>query len=485
MTIGALHIQSARREKAQPLAWWITTAAPLATAAVAFTWFLSTQLNRLNSISAPSWDLGQTQQLLWSLANGYGWTSSFEYGHNFLGIHLEPILLPIALVEHILPTPVVPLVFAAAGLAATAPAAFLMFRALLPEKPSSTWLALAISIPIPFWAATQAAASSQFHPENLALALAMLAVWAGLRAKPWLLWTLAVLVLSCKEDQTYTAFVIGLVVWRVGPPPMRAHGRRVMILAGAWLLVGVGMFQELIRGTGYSPDVAYYWWVVNPAEPNFFLRNLERPDAWLVLSGLLLSVAGLPFLAPRWLLLVIPPLFANLMSSHDAQGRLNQHYVMVVMFPVIIAAAFGARRLLTMPSVQARLRPNALLGAAVPALAIGLFAGQLPPAFGADTWLFTRPPAADRLLLATRVIPPNAPVYADDGAAVWLASRQFIQVLPSQPPPERYVVVDRQDWDHRQQESVARADEIAVLQVSGRRLLVDDGRFQVWSPVGG
>ncbi len=482
MTVRALDLASSQRARARPLVWWITYTAPLVTAAVAFIWILNTQLLRLYSVSAPSWDLGQTQQLLWSLANGYGWTSSFEYGHNFLGIHLEPILLPIAAVERIWPSPVVPLVFAAAGLAATAPAAFLMFRALLQDHRGAAWLAAALAIPMPFWAATQQAASSQFHPENLALAVAMLAVWAGLRAKPWLLWTLAVLVLFCKEDQTYTAFLIGLVVWRSGPQAMRTHGRRVMILAVAWLVVGVGLVQELIRGAGYSPDIAYYWWIFNPAEQNFFLQNVARPDAWLVLSGLLLSVAGLPLLAPRWVLLVVPPLIANLMSSHDAQGRLQQHYVMVLMFPVIVAAAFGAKRLLDMPSVQARLRPAMLLAAALPALAIGVFAGQLPPAFGADDWLFIRTPAADRLLASTSVIPPDAPVYADDGAAVWLADRPLIQVLPSQLPSDRYIVIDRQDWKHRLQANVARADEIALLSASGRKLLVDDGRFQVWSP---
>src|SRR6266404_1676577 len=247
MTVGAVRLGTSQREGTLPLAWWITSAAPLVAAAVAFIWILNTQLLRLYSVSAPSWDLGQTQQLLWSLANGYGWTSSFEYGHNFLGIHLEPILLPIAAVERIWPSPVVPLVFAAAGLAATAPAGFLMFRALLQDLKGCAWLAAALAIPMPLWAATQQAASSQFHPENLALALAMLAVWAGLRAQPWLLWALAVLVLCCKEDQTYTAFVIGLVVWRAGPQGMRPHGRRVMILAVAWPVVGVGLFQGLVR----------------------------------------------------------------------------------------------------------------------------------------------------------------------------------------------------------------------------------------------
>jgi uncharacterized membrane protein len=484
MVATALRLRRTEWRRAQTLQWLITNTAPVAAAAVAFVWILNSQLLRLFSVSAPSWDLGQTQQLLWSLANGYGWTSSFEYGHNFVGIHLEPILLPIALVESVWPSPVVPLVFSAAGIAATAPTAFLMLRALLPDRRGSAWLALAVAVPMPFWAATQQAAAEQFHPENMALAFAMLAVWAGLRAKPRLLWTLAILALSCKEDQTYTAFVIGLVVWRAGPQAMRSHGRGVMILAAVWLVLGVGLLEGLVRKMGYSPDVAYYWWVFNPAE-NFFLRNLLRPDAWLVLSGLFLSLAGLPFLAPRWLLLVVPPLFANLMSSHDAQGQMHLHYVLVVMFPLIVAGGFGARRLLKMPAVQTRLAPGAFLAAGLPALALGVLVGQVPPALGADSWIYTRPPAVDRLLAAARVIPPDAAVYADDGAAVWLADRRLIQVLPSQPPPDRYIVIDRQDWAHRLQASKARADEIALLEASARRLLVDDGRFQVWSPPGG
>src|ERR1700680_5105190 len=131
MVATALRLRRTDARQAQTLQWLVTTSAPLAAAAIAFVWILNSQLLRLLSVSAPSWDLGQTQQLLWSLANGYGWTSSFEYGHNFVGIHLEPILLPIAAVESVWPSPVVPLVFSAAGFAALAPAAFLMLRGLL------------------------------------------------------------------------------------------------------------------------------------------------------------------------------------------------------------------------------------------------------------------------------------------------------------------------------------------------------------------
>jgi uncharacterized membrane protein len=449
---------------------------------LAFAWILHTQLQRLYGLTAPSWDTAQEQQLVWSLASGNGWASSYEQGTNFLGIHLEPALLVVAAAERLWMNPAVPLIFAAAGLAATAPAAFLMLRALLPDRPGSTWLALALAAPMPFWAATQEAASDQFHPETMALALAMLALWAGLRQRHALLWIFVVLVLSIKEDQTYIAFLIGFVVWRIGSPAMKAHGRSVMILAVAWLLIGAGVVEVLIRRGGYSPDFAYYAWMVDPGRPNILARSLLRPDAWLAIAGLLVSLLGLPLLAPRWLLLAVPPLIANLLSSNDVMEKLQLHYVMLIMFPLVLAAGFGARRFMAERTIPAWLPGPALLAAALPALVIGFAGGRLPPALGADQWLYNQPSAAERLLAATRVIPPGAPVYADDGTDVWLSNRTRIAQIPEPILPDRYVVVDLQDWTLRYDPSEAGRHAAARLLATGRHLLVDDGRFQVWSP---
>src|SRR5437868_5864705 len=98
------------------------------------------------------------------------------------------------------------------GLAAAGPAAYLMFSALLPQRPGVRWLAAGLGVPLPFWAAIQEAGGDQFHPENLALALALFAGWAGVRGHRKLMWTCALLVLCCKEDQVYTVGILGLLV---------------------------------------------------------------------------------------------------------------------------------------------------------------------------------------------------------------------------------------------------------------------------------
>ena len=108
----------------------------------------------------------------------------------------------LAAVEKFWANPAVLLIFSSAGLAATAPAAYLFFRALLPAgRPESQWLAVGLSLPIPFWAAIQEAARDFFHPENMALALALFAAWAGIRGHRVAMWILCVLVLACLFGQ--------------------------------------------------------------------------------------------------------------------------------------------------------------------------------------------------------------------------------------------------------------------------------------------
>ena len=80
------------------------------------------------------------------------------------------------------------------------------------------------------------------------------------------------------------------------------------------------------------------------------------------------------------------------------------------------------------------------------------------------------------------MIPPGAPVYADDGTDVWLSNRTRIAQIPEPILPDRYVVVDLKDWTLRYDPSEAGRHAAARLLATGRHLLVDDGRFQVWSP---
>src|SRR6202140_2348212 len=347
MSVEAIRVAENDRDEPRPVAWWIFPTVPLVAAAVAFAWTLQGELSRVYGMTGSAWDLAYDQQVIWNISVGQGFYSSFAHA-NFLGIHFELIFVVLAAVEKVWANPAVLLIFSSAGLAATAPTAYLFFRALLPaDRPASPWLAVALSAPIPFWAAIQEAARDFFHPENMALALAMIAAWAGIRGHRVAMWVLCVLVLTCKEDQVYTVGVIGILMRFHGPPEIRKHWRFVVYLAAAWFLIGTGIVQQHFRNYGYS-DVVYYRWLVGldptlPATFSTVLGAIVRPEALLVVLGVIASLLLLPLLAPRWLLLVIPPYLANVMSGHDPQNLLREHYVLLLLFPLVVAGAVGAR----------------------------------------------------------------------------------------------------------------------------------------------
>ena len=484
MSVEAVSVRARHVAGARALAWWIGPSSTLLAAAAAFGWTLHAELQRLYGMTGSAWDFAYDQQVIWNISVGQGFYTSFARA-NFLGIHFELIFVLLAAVEKFWANPAVLLIFSSAGLAATAPAAYLFFRALLPAgRPESQWLAVGLSLPIPFWAAIQEAARDFFHPENMALALALFAAWAGIRGHRVAMWILCVLVLACKEDQVYTVGVIGLVMAAHGAPSVKKHWRFIVYLAGAWFLIGTGIIQQHLRNGGYT-DFVYYRWLFGldpsmPATPTTVLEAVFRPGAVLVVAGIIAGMGALPLLGWRWLPLAIPPYLANVLSGHNPQNVLHLHYVLLLLFPLIVAGGMGARKLVDMRSF----RPAAALTVIVPALLLAWGTGRFPPALGADPSLYSRPNTVAELQAATAMIPADAPVSADDGLAVWLANRHTINDFPDQLDASCYIVLDHQPYLSGPTNPQQRQSEIDALPTSGRHILFDDGRFQVWSPVG-
>ena len=108
--------------------------------------------------------------------------------------------------------------------------------------------------------------------------------------------------------------------------------------------------------------------------------------------------------------------------------------------------------------------------------------GRLPPDLRSANLLYDRPDAVAQLMAAQRVVPADAPVEADECIAVWFADRRVINDFPDRLDPSRYVVLDRQTCHTGNYHGPQRAAALALLGSDGRRVLYDDGRFQVWSP---
>ena len=483
MTAEATQVRAIPTERARSEAWWVFPAVPLLAAAIAFAWTLHGELQRMYGMTSEAWDLAYDQQVIWNITQGQGFYSSFARA-NFLGIHFELIFVVLAAIEKLWPSPTVLLIFSSAGLAAIAPAAYLFFRALLPaDRAASPWLAVSLAAPIPFWAAIQEAARDFFHPENMALPFALLAAWAGIRGHRKTMWALAILTLTCKEDQVYTVAVLAILMRSYGAPEIKKHWRFVLYLAGAWFLIGTGIVQQTLRQGGYT-DFTYYRWVLGldpniPVSPLAIAEALVRPQALVMLAAIFASMFALPFLAPRWLLLAVPPYLADVLSEHVPQNDLHLHYVLLLLFPLMVAGGIGARSLLLRRSI----RPAVALVAIIPPLILGWGTGRFPPSVEARASVYERPNSVADLRHATTMIPADAPVNADAGLCVWLANRHTINDFPDKLDNGAYVVIDEDTYIGANTDAALRQKALDALP-SSRRLLYDDGRFQVWSPVG-
>ena len=82
------------------------------------------------------------------------------------------------------------------------------------------------------------------------------------------------------------------------------------------------------------------------------------------------------------------------------------------------------------------------------------------------------------------MFPSDAPGNADSGLTVWLANRHTITDFPNMLDGSSYVVIDQVAFLGDATSKARRRQAIDGLAAGGRRVLYDDGRFQVWSPVG-
>lgn len=489
----------------------IAVAAATLVATVWVGWLL---LRRFEGLATASYDLGFFQQVIWNVRVNGSWASSFQPG-SFLGLHFSPILVVPAAVQGALGADArVLIVLHALAVGALVPAAFLFLRAAFRPSPLAAPLATGLAIGIPIWAATQSVIRADFHPELAGVVLALLAGWAGLTRRPMLMWGMAIVALSTREDVAYAVALVALVVAVRGRGRMQAHGRGLLIVSIVAGIVIFGAVMPLLRDGAVSDTARYYRWLGDGTAiltaplriPDRLIAAIARPDAWFVVVGMIGAAAALPLLRPTWLLLLVPPLAALVLSAHPPQAAILFHYPVILMTPIIVATAMGVRRALALGTRAQRGRPGLgprrgasvarpargsgplapLLAVVVfvPALLSAVVQGSIPPFTHRDGVFPDRPAAVATLRDVARTVPHDAVLVADEGLVTPLADRAAIRRLTavSRPPAEAYILVDRDAWSPSRGATTIRSRILASLPTSGRRVIADDGRFMVWSP---
>jgi len=473
----------------------------------AYTWSL------LDTFRSNAEDLGIMDQALWNTLHGailHQTICNSISDTNCLGdvsrfaIHFEPIMLPLSLLYLFAPTPkalmLLQMLVVASGVY---PVFWIACRRL-----SSPLAGLIFAIAYLLYPQLQSAILFDFHAVTLTMAFLVFAIYFMLTRNNVGLLIACVLALSTKEEVPLDIVMIGLAIllfqrrWKLGAG--------VIGLSLAWLAMAV-IVMHIASPVGHSPTAARYGYLGdNPIQAGIYivthplqvLREEMLDDAGIsYLSILLGAFSFLGFASPLTLILCLPALSINLLSS-DANMHQGLHQYSAEIVPIMVFSAIsgiavllelvaqGQRKHILATDAFSNLRKRigyafARLGLKTPtvsrvalvALLAIAFAGCLvqqrtmnlgnPPTFLALAW----PTATAHSNLANTVvamIPADASVSAQDTLAPHLSHRRYIYQYPYGVEQSDYVVLDTAGFIYPFTDQHAYDQSVRDLQSSGQ-----------------
>ncbi len=429
-------------------------------------------------------DLGIMDQAIWNTVHGaplHQTICNIVGDANCLGdvsrlaIHFEPIMFPISLLYLVVPSPKTLQFLQVLVVAAGAfPAYWIASRRLRSQFAGVIFAAVYLLFP-----ALQAAVTYDFHAVTLSAAFLMFALYFMLTRNNVGLFIACLLALSTKEEIVVDVALIGMSVallqrrWRVGAG--------LVALSIGWLIMELAIMHAA-SPLGHSPTAGRYAYLGHsPAQAALFILThpitvlreaVLDPAGIYYLRTLLSPGAYLPLLSPLTLLIAVPALAINLLSSDPTMHSGLYHYNAEIV-PVLILATIESVALLASVGawLTGRVAPVAdraahaiwpggrawwsgmrrvpvarvvVVGLTLFVLVTGLYEqrghGYLPLARG-----FTWPEQTAHSRLANDIIgliPPNASVSAQSDLVPHLSHRRFVYLYPFRAEQSDYVFLD-------------------------------------------
>jgi uncharacterized membrane protein len=335
------------------IAWWL-----LIVVMLVYALEMSHQaVLRYDTFKATAFDLGNMDQVIWNTIHGR-WFQFTNQATDYYGpptrlaVHFEPIILPLSLLYLFYADPRILLVFQTLVLVSGALPVFLLTRKYLPEWPILAALMVVAYLLSP---ALLGLNIFDFHPISLATPLLLYAMLA-LEHKRYGWFILAcILAAMCKEDIPLTIAVLGLfLIWKYKLPRL---GITLTIGGLLWSIIGFSIISHFYPGAqhnnfwyryqalGSSPGEAIVNLIIHPL---LFFTTFVTLNRLYYLASLFRSTGFLSLLAPEWLLLALPGLAVNLLSTDSLSYSGVYHYNASIIPFVMLSAIHGTRRLISL-----------------------------------------------------------------------------------------------------------------------------------------
>ncbi|WP_433324153.1 DUF2079 domain-containing protein [Spirillospora sp. CA-294931] len=395
---------------------------PWLLAAALFAAYTAFSVIRHLSLRTTGYDLGIFEQAVRGYAHLRAPVSELKGpGFHLLGDHFHPILVTIAPLYRLFPSPLTLLVVQAALLAVSAvPVTRLASELCGRHGGLCAGLAYGLS-----WGLQQAVVFD-FHEIAFAVPLIARAVELLARGRDGAAAGWAMPLPLVKEDQALIVAAIGVYVFCRG-----RHRLGACLTAGA---VAAGLLVVHVVIPEFNPGHVYPYASATEAKANPIAQFLTPLDTkGTLLLAVFMPTLFLGFRSPLTLL-ALPSLAARFWSTVPNHWETRFHYSAVLMPIVFVAALDGLRRLRASEAARSRAAAPALLLAAV-AITV---AGRQP--FG-DPGPWRPSPGA---VAALKAVPDGADVAAANRLAPQLTGRcrVFMPHLSDAQPPEWFVMTE-------------------------------------------
>jgi len=318
----------------------------------------SLSVRRFDSYDADMFDLGIMEQTIWNTSHGRILNESVNLGFPRSRIwsgRWELIYLPIAVLYRLLPHPFTGLLFQTLLLAMGAIPVYLLAR----DRLGGGLVSIAMPIAYLLYPALHNANLFDLHGIAMSTTMVLFAFYFLTRGARWPFYLFILLLLSCREDASFIAFMLGLYAMVV--ERHRRAGCVVMALSVGWFffaqnfsslrpimglppLASPDVFAGRWEGVGGTSPISFIAWMAG--HPLNFLSLLWRSENLELLIKLFSPVGFLSFLSPSSLALLLPNLGVNMISGSSLTNDIYHHYTATLTPVVFISAVFGLGNLI-------------------------------------------------------------------------------------------------------------------------------------------
>lgn len=317
---------------------------------ISFIWFVvlaAFAIARHQRLNSSAYDLAIKSQVIWNTYQGNWFASSIEVGH-YLGDHVQLIMLLLSPLFALWEDVRILLIAQSLLLSLAAIPVYFIARRQL----HSVTLALTFAVVYLLYPTIGFVNRFDFHPIVFTILFLLLAYDFLERKRPFLATLFILLALSCREDVGFTVFAFGLYAAFVMKRPKLGIVWAVTGLA--WSLTAVFVIIPHFRGVS-SDTLARYSWlgtsVIEMVETVIFqpksivMHIFGEPFRREFIFKLLLPVGFLSLLSPLPLLIGLPALTYNLLSSTPSQSAIYFQYMSPAIPFIFIAGIQGVVRL--------------------------------------------------------------------------------------------------------------------------------------------